>query len=349
MVAKEALPLGRAMRLSDLEDVARRRADGRARSRGARRGATRAGGSIEDLERAESPRHVPRRGLPRVVYGVNTGFGGPLGGAHLPGRRSHAAAQPPAQPRMRRRTGSRAGGRARDDRAAGPGPRARGIRACATCSSTTFVFCSTETSCRGSLRKDRSASVRRSGAARAPRAGPHRRRRGDRRDRAPFGKEALARAGIEPLVLEAKEGLALINGTQVHGGARSPCPARSRAPGEDSPTWAGAMSLEALKGSQRPFERTAHGAAPAPRAGRERVEPAAHAHRKRDHGEPPRMRESGKMPIRSGACRRCTARPATRSPGHRAWCSGELNSVTDNPLVFPADAAHPEPDLISGW
>jgi histidine ammonia-lyase len=34
------------------------------------------------------------------------------------------------------------------------------------------------------------------------------------------------------------------------------------------------------------------------------------------------------------------------------WAEGvierELNSVTDNPLVFPADDAHPEPDLISG-
>jgi histidine ammonia-lyase len=67
------------------------------------------------------------------------------------------------------------------------------------------------------------------------------------------GREALARAGIEPLVLEAKEGLALINGTQYMAGlgALSLLEGARLASLADV---AGAMSLEALKGSKRPFD-----------------------------------------------------------------------------------------------
>ena len=55
---------------------------------------------------------------------------------------------------------------------------------------------------------------RRPRAARALRAGPARRGRGvGARRRRADSATALAEAGIEPLTLEAKEGLALINGT----------------------------------------------------------------------------------------------------------------------------------------
>lgn len=67
------------------------------------------------------------------------------------------------------------------------------------------------------------------------------------------GAEALRRAGLAPLELEAKEGLALINGTQYMTayGVLAICDAAELLRVADI---AGAMSLDALKGSARPFE-----------------------------------------------------------------------------------------------
>jgi histidine ammonia-lyase len=67
------------------------------------------------------------------------------------------------------------------------------------------------------------------------------------------GGEAMRAAGLEPLVLEAKEGLALINGTQAMTaiGALLIEDALQLCTLADI---AGAMSLEALKGSLRPFD-----------------------------------------------------------------------------------------------
>ncbi|MCB9594333.1 MAG: histidine ammonia-lyase [Sandaracinaceae bacterium] len=67
------------------------------------------------------------------------------------------------------------------------------------------------------------------------------------------GGDALAQAGLSPVVLEAKEGLALINGTQLIVAVG----ALATLEGERLTTQAdliGAMSLEALQGSQRPFD-----------------------------------------------------------------------------------------------
>ncbi|HEY3233348.1 MAG TPA: histidine ammonia-lyase, partial [Polyangiaceae bacterium] len=65
--------------------------------------------------------------------------------------------------------------------------------------------------------------------------------------------EALARAGLAPIQLEAKEGLSLINGTQfmVALGVLGVLESLRLSTVADI---AGAMSLEALKGSERPFE-----------------------------------------------------------------------------------------------
>src|SRR5262249_53972374 len=62
------------------------------------------------------------------------------------------------------------------------------------------------------------------------------------------GANALARAGLAPIELAAKEGLALINGTQYMTGigALALCDAMRLATAADI---AGAVSLEALKGS----------------------------------------------------------------------------------------------------
>ncbi len=67
------------------------------------------------------------------------------------------------------------------------------------------------------------------------------------------GAEALGRAGITPITLQAKEGLALINGTQYMTaiGALALHDAATLATTADI---AGAISLDALQGSEKPFD-----------------------------------------------------------------------------------------------
>jgi len=77
------------------------------------------------------------------------------------------------------------------------------------------------------------------------------------------GGRALAAAGLEPVVLEAKEGLALINGTQLMlaVGGLAVLEGERLCRAADV---VGAMSLEALKGSQRPFEERIQALRPHP-------------------------------------------------------------------------------------
>jgi histidine ammonia-lyase len=75
------------------------------------------------------------------------------------------------------------------------------------------------------------------------------------------GRDALARVGLEPLTLQAKEGLSLVNGTQFMTayGALGLVRARRLAKGADL---AGALSLEALQGSRTSFFPQIHAARP---------------------------------------------------------------------------------------
>jgi histidine ammonia-lyase len=160
------------------------------------------------------------------------------------------------------------------------------------------------------------------------------------------GREALARAGIPPLELEAKEGLALINGTQYMAGLG----ALSLLEGARLATLAdvaGAMSLEALKGSARPFdERLMHvrphpGQAQCAQNLRLLLEGSAIMESHRDCGK-----------VQDAYSLRCMPQVHGATRDALDWAAGvvtrELNSVTDNPLVFARDDAHPEPDLVSG-
>src|SRR5436190_106371 len=83
-------------------------------------------------------------------------------------------------------------------------------------------------------------------------------------DPAPLaGGEALARAGLRPATLAAKEGLALINGTQPSTAvlALALAGAEQLARAADI---AAALSIDALRGSIHPFERRIHEARPFP-------------------------------------------------------------------------------------
>ncbi len=73
-------------------------------------------------------------------------------------------------------------------------------------------------------------------------------------------REALAVAGLEPITLAAKEGLALLNGTQVS----TAYALRGLFEGEDlfaAATVCGGLSVEAMLGSRAPFDARIHGRA----------------------------------------------------------------------------------------
>src|SRR4029453_10915476 len=77
------------------------------------------------------------------------------------------------------------------------------------------------------------------------------------------GRAALEAAGIPPLELQAKEGLALLNGTQATLATGIVCFRRARRL-VDLADLAGAMSLEALKGTPIAFDPRIHEARPHP-------------------------------------------------------------------------------------
>src|SRR5262245_61859130 len=110
---------------------------------------------------------------------------------------------------------------------------------------------------------------------------------------------------------------------------------------------AGAMSLEALKGSQRPFDERLMKLRPHPGQAesasnlRRMLTGSAIMESHKDCGKVQDAYSLRCMPQVHGA-----TRDALRWA--RDVVERELNSVTDNPLVFPPDEAHGEPDLISG-
>jgi histidine ammonia-lyase len=83
---------------------------------------------------------------------------------------------------------------------------------------------------------------------------------GDRRDPV-SGREALALAGLTPIALESKEGLALINGTQPSTAVAALATAGAARLARAADI-AVALSIDALRGSVHPFEARIHDARP---------------------------------------------------------------------------------------
>jgi histidine ammonia-lyase len=157
------------------------------------------------------------------------------------------------------------------------------------------------------------------------------------------GGEAMRRAGIPVIELEAKEGLSLINGTQfiVAVGALALYDAMSLATHADL---AGAMSLEALKGTSVPFEERVVAARPHPGAlltARNLRTLLADSEIAASH------KDCGK--VQDPYSLRCMPQVHGASRDALAWAcevlSRELNAVTDNPLVFVGDHGA---DVVSG-
>jgi histidine ammonia-lyase len=152
------------------------------------------------------------------------------------------------------------------------------------------------------------------------------------------GATALQRVGLTPLVLEAKEGLALNNGTQVHCGIGVLALLRAERVLETLEV-AGAMSLEALRGTPDAFAAAIQRIRPQPG----QVESAARLRTLLAESEIRESHRYGDPRVQDAYSLRCmpqvhgAARQALRYV--REVLQTEANSVTDNPLIFAAEDA----------
>lgn len=154
--------------------------------------------------------------------------------------------------------------------------------------------------------------------------------------------EALNKAGLRPVVLEAKEGLALLNGTQAMHAVGGLALLRGKRLARVADV-AGAMSLEALKGTPTAFDARIHNARPHP--GQQAV--AAHLlHLLRD-SEIRQSHLDGDPRVQDAYSLRCMPQIHGAVRGALEHCENvleiESGSATDNPLVFAETG-----DVLSG-
>jgi histidine ammonia-lyase len=154
--------------------------------------------------------------------------------------------------------------------------------------------------------------------------------------------DALKKAGLQPVTLEAKEGLALLNGTQAMHAVGGLALFRAQRLSRVADV-AGAMSLEALKGTPTAFDERIHSARPHP--GQQAV--AKHLrHLLRDSeirqshlADDPRVQDAYSL--------RCMPQVHGAARGALDHCEHVLEiesaSATDNPLVFAETK-----DVLSG-
>ncbi len=166
--------------------------------------------------------------------------------------------------------------------------------------------------------------------------------RAEREERWADVEDLLGKAALEPLRLEAKEGLALINGTQATTGLGILALTEAERAVETADL-AGAMSLEALLGTPEAFRAEIEEARPHPGQ-------AASAERLRDLLRDSEIRESHRMGdkrVQDAYALRCMPQvhgAARDALGYvRRVLEIEANSATDNPLVFPEAGA-----IVSG-
>lgn len=155
------------------------------------------------------------------------------------------------------------------------------------------------------------------------------------------GAEAMSRAGIPTVTLRAKEGLALINGTQVMTsvGALALWDVARLARAADV---AAAMSTEALRGTTAAYDSRVQAVRPHPGQ-------AASARNlvRLMEGSDIRASHVDCLKVQDAYSLRCAPQVhgAARDAIDYAWrvVETEMNSVTDNPIIFSEDG-----DVISG-
>jgi histidine ammonia-lyase len=158
--------------------------------------------------------------------------------------------------------------------------------------------------------------------------------------------DALKRAQVKPLVLEAKEAISLINGTQamLAEGILSLLAAETLV---DSADVLGGLSCDALQGTDAAFDERIHKARPHPG----QLKTAANL---RHMLEGSQIRESHRecSRVQDAYSLRCIPQVHGAVRDTLAHCrevfETEANSAVDNPLVFIADPRNPAGDVISG-
>lgn len=168
------------------------------------------------------------------------------------------------------------------------------------------------------------------------------------------GAEALKKAGIEPIRLAAKEGLALINGTQFMTaiGALALLEAEHLC---DVADLSGAMTVEALRGTETAFEEEIHSVRPHPG----QVLVAARMKAILLSTESGEQKPSGIAVSHEGCGKvqdpysvRCIPQVHGASRDVlkfvREVLEREINAVTDNPLVFVPSGGNPGKILSGG-
>jgi len=153
-------------------------------------------------------------------------------------------------------------------------------------------------------------------------------------------RPALQQAGLEPISLHAKDGLALINGTQLMAAYGAYVLERALKLRQQADLLA-AMSLEALQGSAVPFDERIHAIRPHPG----QIKVASNVRKLLAGSEIlDSHRDCGK--VQDPYCLRCVPQVHGASRDALDYAINaieiELNSVTDNPLVFANG------DILSG-
>ena len=158
--------------------------------------------------------------------------------------------------------------------------------------------------------------------------------------------EALKRAQVKPLVLEAKEAISLINGTQAMLGVGTLALLAAEIL-VDTADVLGGLSCDALKGTDTAFDERIHKVRP--HSGQ--IKTAANLRRllegsqiRESHRECGRVQDAYSLrciPQVHGAVRDTLAHC-------RSVFETEANSAVDNPLVFVTDPKNNEGEVISG-
>lgn len=154
------------------------------------------------------------------------------------------------------------------------------------------------------------------------------------------GKEALRAAGLSPIRLHAKEGIALINGTQAMTALLCLSLHEARIVMESAEVIA-AMTVEALHGIPKAYDPQLHAVRPHP--GQQESARRLLLHLQGSQ----RTTEPGELRVQDAYSLRCIPQVhgATRDTLEYVWktVERECNSVTDNPILFPDTG-----DVISG-
>ena len=156
------------------------------------------------------------------------------------------------------------------------------------------------------------------------------------------GADALSAVGLTPITLEAKEGLALINGTHLM------CASGTLTLGDvermlDAALAAAAIAVDACRGSDEPFDMRLHDARNQP--GQKRVAERIKKQLKGSQILPAHKEDDPR--VQDPYCLRASPQVLGAAWDAieyvRSVFTSELGAVTDNPLVFPDSG-----DILSG-